>query len=219
MMAIPILLADGEWVKLIVPLVMFSIWAMNRLFGGESPAAKQAKARQQARANPPPPPADKQRVEDEVSEFLRRAAQQRSSVGHTRTPPASQPPKPPIVQRRSPAPTQKEIAAAAEAERAAARPRTLTPTISDPLGQRALAERTVDAKEVVQAEAAMQSHLSQVFGHKVGTLAGNQVATAAPSGQTSSEPAAEVVEMLRDPQSIRDAIIVSEVLRRPTERW
>jgi hypothetical protein len=217
MMAISILLADGEWVKLIVPLVMFSIWAMNRLFGGESPAAKQAKARQQARANPPPPPADKQRVEDEVSEFLRRAAQQRTSAGHTRTP--QPPPQPPTVQRRPPAPTQKEIAAAAEAERAAARPRTLTPTISDPLGQRALAERTVDAKEVVQAEVAMQSHLSQVFSHKVGTLAGNQVATAAPAGQTSSEPAAEVVELLRDPHSIRDAIIVSEVLRRPTERW
>jgi hypothetical protein len=216
MMAVAILLADGEWMKLIVPLVMFSIWAMNRLFGGESPAAKQAKARQQARANPPPPPADKQRVEDEVSEFLRRAAQQRNTAGHTRTP---QPPQPPVVQRRSPAPTQKEISAAAEAERAAARPRTLTPTISDPLGQRVLTDRTVDAKEVVQAEAAMQSHLSQVFGHKLGTLAGNQSATAAPTGETSSAPANEVIEMLRDPHSIRDAIIVSEVLRRPTERW
>ncbi|HZZ81423.1 MAG TPA: hypothetical protein VFE62_23175 [Gemmataceae bacterium] len=213
-MAVAILLADAEWLRLIVPLVAFLIWAMNRLLGGESPAAKQAKARQQARANPPPPPADKQRVDDEVSEFLRRAAQQRGTAGHTRTPP---PPQPPPVQRR-PAVAPPQEAAAAEAARPA-RPRTLSPTFSDPLGQRALAERKVEAKEVVQAEAAMQSHLSQVFSHQVGTLAADKQATASAASEPPPAPTDEVVEMLRDPHSIRDAIIVSEILRRPTERW
>ena len=121
-----LLWADGEWVKLIVPLVMFSIYALNRLFGGESAAARQAKARQQARANPPPPPADKQRVEDEVSEFLRRAAKQRGTAGQTRTPPLNQPPRPPAPQRK-PLTSQARQDDLAAAENADGRPASRAP--------------------------------------------------------------------------------------------
>ena len=196
-----------------MPLIAFAIWALNRLLGGESAAAKQAKAQRQARVNPPPPPGDKQRVDDEVSEFLRRAAQQRGAAGHTRTP---QPPQPPVMQPGSRAHAKGNLrgrrggkgggpAADAHAK------------VSDPLGERALAESAVDAKEVVQAETAMQSHLSQVFDHRVGTLSGGQMSTSAPEGDSSIEPAAKSSRccVIR---SIRDAIIVSEVLRRPTER-
>jgi hypothetical protein len=220
MIAIMLLWADGDWVKLIVPLVMFSVYALNRLFGGESPAAKQAKARQQARANPPPPPADKQRVEDEVSEFLRRAAQQRSTAGHTRTPPPKEPPRPPAPQRKSLASqAQQDDLAAAEVARAAGKPRTLAPTLSGPFDQSPLNERTLRGKEVVQAETAMQSHLSQVFDHSVGTLSGKQTDTAAVPSESPTAPAEQLAGMLRNPQNIRDAIIMSEILRRPEERW
>src|SRR5438045_1623925 len=90
--------ADVEWVKVVAGIVMFTIWALNRMMAKESPAAKQAKARQQARPNPPQPAAQKQRVEDEVGEFLRRAAQQKTGK-ENRPAATNQPSKPPKLPR------------------------------------------------------------------------------------------------------------------------
>jgi hypothetical protein len=187
------------------------------LLGGESPAAKQAKARQQARVNLPPPPGDKQRVEDEVSAFLRRAAQQRT--GHTtRTPTPATPPQPPVVLRKqNVSETRRADAAAAEAAQQANMPRTLAPTLSASIGSRQLGG--VQPKEVVQAEAAMQSHLTQVFGHNVGSLGDDQTAAGTATSELAAVPADRMAGLLRDPQTIRDAIIIGEILRRPEERW
>ncbi len=118
-----LLWADGEWMKLLVPLVMFSIYALNRLFGGESPAARQAKARQQARANPPAPPADKQRVEDEVGAFCAARRSSAARSGKRRTPP----PQPPVVQRRPGAPSPPPAAAETAQAPAHAHPHALRP--------------------------------------------------------------------------------------------
>ncbi|HEY4312740.1 MAG TPA: hypothetical protein VGN12_25040 [Pirellulales bacterium] len=213
MIAFAPLWADVEWLRFLVPAVMFAVWVLNRLLGGESPAARQAKARQQARVNPPPPPADKQRVDDEVSEFLRRAAQQRS--GHTtRTPAPAMPPQPPsVVRKPGSAEARRAGAAVAETTQPSNTPRTLAPTLSASIGSRHLGG--VQPKEVEQAEAAMQSHLTQVFGHNVGSLGDVQTATS----ELADVPADRVSALLRDPQTIRDAIIVSEILRRPEERW
>ena len=82
-----------------------------------------------------------------------------------------------------------------------------------------LSDRVVQGKEVVQAEAAMQSHLSQVFDHSVGTLSGKQTDTAAVPSESAAVPAEQLAGMFCNPQNIRDAIIVSEILRRPEERW
>jgi len=217
MIPLPPLWADFDWVKLVVPLVMFAVWVFNRLMGGESPAAKQAKARQQARAKPPQPAAgERQRVEDEVGEFLRRAAQQRGAREPV-APPASPPPKPPKPLRKPLSADERRGNASQAAPTAApTRAPELAPSIGTAIGSR-IAQRSVQAVEVTQAEEAMESHLAEAFGHQVGTLGGEthplDVVEAAPS------PAAELAALLRDPRSVRDAVIVSEILRRPEERW
>jgi hypothetical protein len=213
--------ADGEWLKLIVPIVMFSVWVLNRLLGGDSPAAKQAKARQQARAKPPQPPADKQRVEDEVGEFLRRAAQQRAGKDNRALAPANQPLRPPKPSRKSLAATSPDRPPAApEPVRAAGKPGSLAASTADAFGDRKLTERVVGPTDVQQAVDAMQSHVAETFGHRVGSLAGSARSEPAPANAPASAAVAnEVAAMLRDPQSIREAIVISEILRRPVERW
>jgi hypothetical protein len=211
--------ADGEWLKLIVPIVMFSVWVLNRMLGGDSPAARQAKARQLARAKPPQPPADKQRVEDEVGEFLRRAAQQRAGKENRAPAPAEQPPRPPKPSRQ-PLAEGSPVRQTPEPVRAAGRPGSLAATTEDAFGNRQLSQRVVQPTEVEQTVENLQSHLVETFGHQVGSLAGSaRSASAAVSALASSAVANDVAAMLRDPQSIRDAIVVSEILRRPEERW
>jgi hypothetical protein len=212
--------ADAEWIKLVIPIVMFSIYILNMLLGAKSPAAKQARARQQARVNPPPPPAaDKQRVEDEVGEFLRRAAQQRSGK-ENRPAPAAQAAKPPKPARKPLADTaaSREIATPTAVE---GRPRTLATSITDSYAQRNRPERVAASSEVTQAVDSMESHLAQTFDHSLGAMSGSGSSTGGEKTAATppSSTANELVAMLRDPQSIREAIVISEVLRRPEERW
>ena len=77
------------------------------------------------------------------------------------------------------------------------------------LGQRIVAE---DQQFDVQ--------LKSKFDHKLGTLASSDSAstaeTAAPAAPT---PASELAAMLANPSGIRQAILINEILRRPTDRW
>lgn len=212
--------ADGDWIRLAVPFIMFTVWLLSRIFGAESPAAKQQKARQQARANPPQPPAERKRVEDEVGEFLRRAAQQRT--GKESRPRPSPPPRPPQ-------PATRPVGEAFGARRSGTsgtqteRPRETPPPVAEPLAPRTVADRVVQPTEVVQAVEAMQSHVEQVFNRQLGSLAAAPSAVSAAQStepsDTSATEAADLAAMLRNPQSIREAIVISEILRRPEERW
>ena len=65
----------------------------------------------------------------------------------------------------------------------------------------------------------MQSRLEQTFDHQVGSLVAPAARDQATTTGPPAAPSAEVFGMLRDPQSIREAIVVSEILRRPVERW
>ncbi len=212
--------ADGNWVQLAVPFVLFVFWLLSRILGAESPAARQQKARQQARPNPPQPPAERKRVEDEVGEFLRRAAQQRAGKESRPAPaPPPRPPKPaarPVGETFSP---RRNGPGGTEEDR----PRETAPPVGEPLVQRTITDRVVQPKEVTQAVEAMQSHVDQVFTRTVGSLAAAartaEAAQAALPPQPAPAMASDLAAMLSDPQSIREAIVISEILRRPEERW
>lgn len=81
----------------------------------------------------------------------------------------------------------------------------------------------------------LADHVQHTFDHRVGTIAGESPAQIAPK---TAEPAAVVMEresaggrplgqdfaaelaaMLRRPEDVRTAIIVSELMRRPEDRW
>lgn len=77
------------------------------------------------------------------------------------------------------------------------------------LGQRIVAE---DAQFDVQ--------LKSKFDHTVGTLGGSEVsATATSTPAMSDTPAGQLAAMLANPSGIRQAVIVNEILRRPSDRW
>jgi len=58
------------------------------------------------------------------------------------------------------------------------------------------------------------------FDHSVGTLAGSESTSAVPLVPTSTDsPAAQLAAMLANPVGIQQAVIVNEILRRPSDRW
>jgi hypothetical protein len=221
---VPLLAALEDWIKVVVPLVVFTIISLNRLFGGEAARKKMQQQRRAGPVAPPQPPqpqGERQRVEDEVAEFLRRATQTKEGR------PAA-PPSPPKQSRK--------------AQQAAAPVRRLTPKRdvnaplydNEPTQARAPAApatpstaKRVEAprpSEIEQADEAMELQIHQALDHQVGSQVGSLAGTAPTA--TSDQRAVRDVdspisigELLRDPRSIRDAIVVSEILRRPTERW
>jgi hypothetical protein len=77
------------------------------------------------------------------------------------------------------------------------------------LGQRIAAE---DQQFDVQLKAK--------FDHTVGTLADSSVASAAEqTPPPSSSPAAQLAALLANPGGVQQAMLLNEILRRPSERW
>ena len=125
----------------------------------------------------------------------------------TSAPSQSAPQRPP---RRSVVPRKRKSLAERATERAAARASKLAEQTSH-LGQRIITE---DAQFDVQLKAK--------FDHTVGTLTGSAVTAAeqaAAAVSAAETPAAQIAAMLATPDGVRQAIVVNEILRRPTDRW
>jgi hypothetical protein len=201
---------------------------------GAAPAAAQPKAPQQ----------DPLRAQ--VDEFLRRAGKQPGgkppAAASQRKPPVredivvllddsvAQPPrrspsslrpqpKPAPAERdkRSPAPSAKKPRAGRQrgksvaehvAEHTGASTTQFRQEVAD-LGQR-----------VKQADEQFDRQLQQKFDHELGTLASRApVSEPATPAATSVNPAAQIAALMASPEGVRQAIVLNEVLRRPTDRW
>jgi hypothetical protein len=154
-----------------------------------------------------------------VAEFLRRATQTKEAR-------PTPPPAPPKQSRKAPAqpapvrrltPKRDENAPLYDNDP----PQSLSPAAA--AAQIAASAKRIDPKrpsEIEQIDEAMELQIHQALDHQVGSLA-----STAPTATSDQRPPADenrprsVSELLRDPQSIRDAIVVSEILRRPTDRW
>ena len=94
------------------------------------------------------------------------------------------------------------------AEQVTAHTRSLADKASQ-LGQRIVAE---DQQFDVQLKAK--------FDHAVGTLAETAMpSTAEQTAPPSETPASQLASLLANPSGIRQAVLVNEILRRPSERW
>jgi hypothetical protein len=173
-------------------------------------------------------------MRDEVDEFLRRVAQMRAAAEAQakaqQRPAAAKPPAPPRPvppQRLVPArqevtyvePAEAEIVAVEIPDRVEGFNRRVA---QDLRGAEEIAEHTRHlGEEVDQADDKLEARLHQVFDHQIGQLKKSTMEAAA---ILSSDPAAEgtardMLQMLRSPQSVRDAIVMAEILRRPDDRW
>jgi hypothetical protein len=111
-------------------------------------------------------------------------------------------------QIRGSKPRRRQSVAEHVAEQVTAHTRSLADKASQ-LGQRIVAE---DQQFDVQLKAK--------FDHTVGTLAGTATsAAAAQSLPASDTPAAQIASLLANPSGIRQAVLINEILRRPSDRW
>jgi hypothetical protein len=123
---------------------------------------------------------------------------------------AAAPSKPPALPRRVVAPRKRKSLAERATERAAARASKIAEQTAH-LGQR-----------IIEEDQQFDVQLKSKFDHTVGTLTGSAVTAAqqaAASVSAGETPAAQIAAMLATPDGVRQAIIVNEILRRPTDRW
>lgn len=214
-----ILLADAETViKVVGGIIVALIYVVNHIVGATGKVQQRRQMRPEARPDPraarprPAVPGGRQEVQDEVAELLKRAAEKRSSTK-----------QPPAPQRRPVSPASPEIVEArAVHEIPSSRWPNAVPTH---VGSRDLAQRTEQLAHVDRGEAAFQAHM-QVFEHQVGRINESDANSPAPldvrdaGPQTINAPPNEVfAALLSDPQSLRQAIILNEIIARPVERW
>jgi hypothetical protein len=105
-------------------------------------------------------------------------------------------------------PRQRKTLAERATERAAARAETLAKQVSH-LGQR-----------VIEEDQQFDVKLKAKFDHSVGTLAAGQtVASSELVPVETPTPAGQIAAMLANPDGVRQAIVLNEILRRPVDRW
>lgn len=182
------------------------------------------------RTFPPPdkrplPPPTSPDVADEIEEFMRRKMERRQARRER------------IEAKSDAKPIQAEIVVAVKPVRAevvAEKPvgGQVSAHVEKYLDEQEFKRRESNlGKEVAQADAEINQHLQQVFDHRVsklaavpGEAASPPVAYAPPDlvGAAADIPetfATGLLELVGDPDSLRQAIILSEILHRPEERW
>ena len=118
------------------------------------------------------------------------------------TPPSDQRPA-----RRSVIPKKRVTLAERATERAAVRAETLSKQVSQ-LGKRVIDE---DRQFDVQHKAK--------FDHTVGTLTGQTGSPTELEPVASTSPAGQIAAMLASPEGVRQAVVLNEILQRPSDRW
>lgn len=167
----------------------------------------------------------------EIEEFLKRANERRGAKGADqgkrqssgRQQPARQsPPKAPL-------PSQKNTA---KEQRPATTPRrgfdTVAESVQQHLGERKFEQRESRlADDVVRAEQQLAQHVDQAFSNRLGTLAAADAAAPQPAevvaaavvSDDSNSMARALAGLLVNQQSLRQAILLKEILDRPVDRW
>jgi hypothetical protein len=90
-------------------------------------------------------------------------------------------------------------------------------------GPEQIAEHTRHlGEEVDQADDKLAARLHQVFDHQLGQLTRSDLSSGdsppPPQAPTNLLPS-DILRLLRSPQSVRDALIMSEIFNRPQRNW
>jgi hypothetical protein len=172
-----------------------------------------------------------QPLANDIDEFLRRAAERSKRKG---VEPAARPTlqELPAAPRAAAAPkVSGDRPVVAETGNEAPIGRQVTEHVAKYLDEEDFARRSAQlGAEVAEIDRQVDQHLHQTFDHTLSKLAAVPGEAAAPSLVESAESddaaasvglagPASLVLALADPDSIRQAIILNEILHRPEERW
>jgi len=171
----------------------------------------------------------------DIEEFLRRAAQRRAQQQQPPKPQAAPPQGPPSqLQRPKPAPPRPVQILDAEiideveiVEPQVLRGSSVAAHVKDHIREGVFDEELSHlGEEVNRSDDRMEAHLHQYFEHDLGAL-GARTSAASDSSLDDDSPGqrpkpvkpTNYLELLQNPTSVRHAIILSEILARPMDRW
>lgn len=207
-MAVALPVAAGiDWIEAILPLLFLLFWIVSQvraLFGG---AARDKPARPVVVRQPPRPPAADDEAHRElarqIEEFVRRSGAARPDS------------------RASGSAAERRLRDAVTARPAAPRPRV---TASRPPARAAVPpspQQQPSALGSLGGHATdVARHVAGAFAHEIEHLsAGLGEGETAPRRAARTAAAAGIVAALRDPRTLRQLVIMREVLDRPVDRW
>lgn len=215
--ALPLVAAGLDWLEGLLPVLFVLFWIVSQIWGvvrraaGPAERAAPRPAGQQRRprpaAEPPQPDGVRGRLEEEIEAFLREADRSRAPETAAAEPRRPTPPKRPARPVRS-QPGKPPVRRAERADRSPEPPaRPAAAATAGGSGQPPLPP--VFGSDVAR-------HVSEAFAtdlrHQMSAPAAAELPTAQPTGL-------DIGKLLRDPASLRNLIVVREVLDRPVERW
>jgi hypothetical protein len=207
---------DPGMLKLIFFAVVTIIYVFNHFVGK---GQQRKPPRPDPRLRPQAP--GRQEVNDEVAEFLRRTAERTNA----KKPPVEAEPAPierrPLVERRLPSTSLSGETVEVEAIDEPPSGAGVAAHVQQHLDTREFAQRASQLGQVEQEERSFQAHVQQTFDHQVGQLASRRSEPAVGTGEASGQPTAaeSVAALLADSQNLRSAVVLNEILQRPTDRW
>ena len=158
----------------------------------------------------------------EIEQFLKRAGDRPGE--RARREPALTPPKAPPRTLAKPFPREQPL----EAETVERRDfSSVGASVEKHLANRGFTQRAEHlADDIVRADQEMEQHLQKAFNRRLGTLGDTAEASSSPvtdvepETSTPRSPAADTLgSLLSNPQNIKQAVILNEILQRPEHRW
>jgi hypothetical protein len=232
----------GDVVRAIILFVIL-VGGIARLFIDANRAQKKAPPRPLPRDAGRPPQAPQEAIRMEVDEFLRRGGREQGAPRapqQAKRPPRieviddgiqfeSRPSRP--VEAARPPREKKPVRAKAKGadQRAGMSPRGERPNFggtnqglaSSASTRTRLAERAEElGADIRQADERFEARMQQRFEHHVGTLAAERAKAEELRVELARTTLADdLMKMLSSPGGVRQAIVLSEVLNRPVDRW
>ena len=221
----PLIAAGGfeDFIRPAIFIILALFWIVRQVWAGRKAQQQQPPVRRA----PMPVPAQQQRPNDanvsaEIEEFLRRSSQRREAPKPQRA--AASGPKPPRQndksRRKEPNRSKafRDLSDRVETTAGERRP------LGSAVGSASLAERQLQPKVTVNVrpEDKIGAHLSEVFNHEVGHLAKASLSdSTADPAEVERRPIDTVglAAMLANREGMRTAVILNEILERPTHRW
>jgi hypothetical protein len=220
--AAPLFAAKGGELLTILMVVIFIVVPLLGQF-----LSKMKGPRQQGPVRPAKParPAGQGSVQSEIEEFLRRANQKKEPAANR--PPRQQPPRAKLAEK----PARAEVV---RAEVVRERPvgGEVEKHVKKYLDEEEFVRRSKKmGEEVAESDEKIERRLKSVFDHSLSKIAATPGVTASPPNAklaetapqitvaTPSIAAGDVAALFGNPLSVRQAIILSEILNRPSDRW
>jgi hypothetical protein len=213
--------APGDIITIITIVIFIGVPLLGHLLSKmKEPQAPNRPARP---ARPP-----QQSVQNEIEDFLRRANDKKGTPPANRPRPSQPAPKAKPVEK----PPRAQEVVKAEVVRERPVGGGVEKHVKQFMNKEGFERRSKQlGEEVAETDEKVERHLKSVFDHSLSKIAATPGVSASAANvkmadtapeltlATPSVAAGDVAALLGDPLSIRQAIILSEILNRPIDRW